>query len=82
MAASVLNTRRAIEMSVFMVRAFVRLREVLAAHEELAAKLVALERKVVSHDKHIRALFDAIRQLMAPPEKLRKRIGFAAEARS
>ena len=82
MAASVLNTRRAIEMSAFVVRAFVRLREVLAAHKELAAKLAALERKVANHDKHIRALFDAIRQLMAPPEKPRKRIGFAAEAKS
>ena len=55
MAASVLNTRRAIEMSVFVVRAFVRLCEVLAAHKELAAKLAALERKVASHDKHIRS---------------------------
>ncbi len=82
MAASVLNTTRAIEMSVFVVRAFVRLREVLAAHKELAAKLAALERKVASHDRHIRALFDAIRQLMAPPEKPRKRIGFATEAKS
>ena len=55
MAASVLNTKRAIEMSVFVVRAFVRLCEVLAAHKELAAKLAALERKVASHDKHIRS---------------------------
>jgi len=65
-----------------VVRAFARLREVLAAHKELAAKLAALERKVASHDRHIRALFDAIRQLMAPPEKPRKRIGFATEVKS
>ena len=71
------NTTRAIEMSVFVVRAFVRLRGGSCRRQELAAKLAALERKVASHDRHIRALFDAIRQLMAPPEKPRKRIGFA-----
>ena len=76
MAATVLNSPKAIEMSVFVVRAFVRLRETLAAHQDLAAKLEALERKVGSHDQAIAGLIDAIRQLMAPPEPKKRRIGF------
>jgi phage regulator Rha-like protein len=77
MLASVLNSRRAIEVSVFVVRAFVRLRGVLATHKELAQKLAELERKIQGHDEHIRSLFEAIRQLMAPPERPRKPIGFS-----
>ena|SRR2546422_1879071 len=67
MAASVLNTPRAIEVSVFVVRAFVKLREWIASHKELAQKLAEVERKVSSHDEAIRSLVVAIRQLMAPP---------------
>jgi hypothetical protein len=86
MAASVLNTPRAVEMSVFVVRAFVRLRNFLAAHKELAEKLAELERKLASHDEQIVAIIDAIKRLMAspprsdapaPPDK--RRIGFHAE---
>lgn len=76
MAASVLNTRRAIDASIFVVRAFVKLREMLATHKELAQKLVDLERRFEDHDESIGAIFEAIQQLMAPPEKPRKRIGF------
>jgi len=76
MLASVLNSRRAIEVSVFVVRAFVRLRGVLASHKELAQKLAELERRIEGHDEHIRSLFEAIRQLMAPPDRSRKPIGF------
>ncbi len=76
MAASVLNTRRAIEASIFVVRAFVKLREMLATHKELAQKLVDLERRLEDHDESIGAIFEAIQQLMAPPERPRKRIGF------
>ncbi len=79
MLASVLNSRRAIEVSVYVVRAFVRLRQMLASHRELAEKLAELEQKVQSHDEHIRSLFEAIRQLMAPPEPKRRRIGFLAK---
>ena len=76
MAASVLNSPRAIEVSVFVVRAFVKLREVLATHKELARKLDELERK---YDAQFRVVFDAIRQLMAPPPETKKRrIGFHA----
>jgi hypothetical protein len=76
MVASVLNSKRAIEVSVYVVRAFVKVREVLGAHSELAQKLTELERRVESHDTHIRSLFDAIRQLMEPPTTKSRRIGF------
>jgi len=77
MAANVLNSKRAVTVSVLVVRAFVRLRGMLAANKELAGRLDELERKVAGHDGDIRALVEAIRQLMAPPpEPARKRIGF------
>ena len=76
MAASVLNSPRAIQVSVHVVRAFVRLREVLATHKDLARKLEDLEKK---YDTQFRVVFDAIRQLMAPPpEPKKRRIGFQA----
>ena len=78
MAATILNTPRATEVSVYVVRAFVRLRETLAAHKGLAAKLEELERKVGAHDRAIAELIDAIRQLMTPSDPKKKRpIGFA-----
>lgn len=80
MAATILNSPKAIEMSVFIVRAFVQLREMLSSHKELAAKLEALEQKVGSHDQAIAGLIDAIRQLMAPPEQKKRPIGFTAKA--
>ena len=77
MAASVLNSERAVELSVFVVRAFVRLREVLSSNKELAVKLADLERKLESHDESIQMIVEAIRQLMAPPDDDDKRkIGF------
>ena len=76
MVASVLNSKRAIEVSIYVVRAFVKVREVLGAHGELAQKLAELERRVESHDTHIRSLFDAIRQLMEPSTQKSRRIGF------
>ncbi|HVB57865.1 MAG TPA: ORF6N domain-containing protein [Candidatus Acidoferrales bacterium] len=76
MAASVLNTHRAIEVSVYVVRAFVKLRKMLRTHKELARKLAELEKRIEGHDEEITALFEAIRQLMEPPEKSAKRIGF------
>jgi phage regulator Rha-like protein len=76
MAASVLNSRRAIEVSVYVVRAFVKLREMLRTHKELAGKLAELEKRIEGHDDEITTLFEAIRQLMEPPEEPSKRIGF------
>ena len=76
MAANVLNSPRAVHMSVLVVRAFVRMRQVLAAHKELAAKLAELERKLGTHDEQIESIFEAIRQLMSPPSSPGRRIGF------
>ena len=76
MAANVLNSPHAVRMSVFVVRAFVRLRQMIATHKELAVKLAELERTVANHDGHIKTLFEAIRQLMAPPAASSRRIGF------
>ena len=76
MAANVLNSQRAVQMSVFVVRAFVRLRQVIATHKDLEANLKELERKFASQDGQIRTLFQAIRQLMAPQDKKQRRIGF------
>jgi hypothetical protein len=74
MAANVLNSQRAIAASVHVVRAFVRLRELIASNKDLARKLEELEKK---YDSQFKVVFDAIRRLMAPPSKP-KRIGFRA----
>jgi len=76
MLASVLNTPRAIKVTVFVVRAFIRLREILATHRSLANKLAELEGKIETHDEAIKSLLLAIRQLMAAPERPPKKIGF------
>jgi len=76
MVASVLNSPRAVEMSILVVRAFVKLRNMLATHRQLAAKLSELERKLATHDQNFVVLFDAIRALMAPPPPPKRRIGF------
>jgi hypothetical protein len=78
MAASVLNSPQAVEMSVLVVRAFVRLRELVGTHKELALKLAELESKLEAHDETILSIIDAIRQLMEPPGKPEKQIGFRA----
>lgn len=76
MLASILNSPVAVQASIAVVRAFIRLREILATHKELAGKLAELEKRIEGHDEEIMALFEAIRQLMEPPEKPTKRIGF------
>jgi len=77
MAASVLNSRKAVEVSVFVVRAFVQIRQALTANKELERKLGELERRVGGHDSVIRELVSAIRRLAEPPPSLpRRRIGF------
>src|SRR3970282_243989 len=80
MAATILNTPRATEVSVFVVRAFVRLRKMVAANKELAKKLDELERRVSHHDEAITNIVKAIRELATPPEpKPRRRIGFVSD---
>lgn len=84
MLSSVLQSRRAVQVNIAIMRAFVRLREILLTHKDLADKIAALELKYKNHDlrlseydKHITAIFEAIRQLMAPPpEPPKRRIGF------
>ena len=77
MLSSVLNSTRAIAVNIAIMRAFVKLRETLVAHQELAAKLNDLEHKLQDHDEAIRDILEAIRQLMAPPpEPPKRRIGF------
>jgi ORF6N domain len=76
MAATVLNSERAVHMSVFVVRAFVRLRELLGANRQLAAKIYELETRLDTHDSAIWDLIKAIRQLMDVKRSPRRRIGF------
>jgi len=88
MLSSILNSERAIDVNIAIMRAFVRLREILLIHKDLAAKIEALELKYKNHDrrfseydKHIMAIFEAIKKLMAPPpEKPRRIIGFKQES--
>ena len=80
MAASVLNSPKAVEVSVFVVRAFVQLRETIAGHKELARKIAKLERKPGDHDEQIIVLVEAIKQLMDPrPPPKTRRIGFQTD---
>ncbi len=80
MAATVLNSPRAIEVSVYVVRAFVRLRELLATHRALSKRLDDLEskieRKLATHDDALADIINAIRELMAPPDSKKRPIGF------
>jgi hypothetical protein len=76
MAATVLNSKRAIEMSVFVVRAFVRMREMLAKNRKLAAKINELDRRLETHDTAIQEIMDAIKELMVPEGPSKRKIGF------
>ncbi len=77
MAATVLNSEQAVQMSVFVVRAFVRLREMLAANKEFAARIDKLEEHLETHDATIQEIVDVIRKLMNPRPSRRGKIGFA-----
>ncbi len=77
MLSSVLNSERAVQVNIAIMRAFVKLRKIISTHNDLAYKLAELERKVEKHDENIHAIFEAIRQLMAPPTvKPKPLIGF------
>lgn len=81
MLSGVLQSSRAIEAHILIMRAFVRLRQIISVNVGLAAKLVELERRIEKHDAGIQTLFKAIRQLMAQPEPRRRRIGFKPNPR-
>ena len=82
MAATVLNSKRAIQMSIFVVRAFVRMREALSANRQIVAKLMELEHRLEDHDGTIQELVDAIRELMLPPSPNHRKIGFETPHRA
>jgi ORF6N domain-containing protein len=82
MLSSVLKSDRAIRINVAIMRTFVRLRQTLESNPELAQKFSELERRVGKHDDEIAAILEAIRQLMAPPEKPRREIGFHVRERA
>ncbi len=76
MLSSVLRSKRAVQVNIEIMRAFVRLRQLLASHTELAAKLLEMEKK---YDEQFKIVFEAIRQLMASPETKKKKIGFTVK---
>jgi len=80
MLSSVLHSPQAIRVNIEIMRAFVRLRRLAVAHEDLSRRLDDLENKHDRHDRQLKAVFDAIRALMTPPETPRRRIGFRTRA--
>ena len=82
MLSSVLNSERAVKVNIAIMRAFVKLRRTLETNRELAQKFADLERRVGKHDKEISAILEVIRQLMAPQEKPRRKIGFHVRERT
>ena len=81
MLSSMLRSKRAVQVNIEIMRVFVKLRHVVSTHKELAVKFSELERKIEKHDESIETIFEAIRQLMTPPEKPRKKIGFDIKER-
>jgi hypothetical protein len=79
MLSSVLRSERAVQVNIQIMRAYVKLRQILATHKDLAQKFEELEKKVSAHDSEIKNIFAAIRQLMTPVEKPKPKIGFMAE---
>jgi len=78
MLSSVLNSRRAVQVNIEIMRAFVRLRELMATHKDLVRRLDKMEKK---YDAQFRVVFDAIRELMTPPEPKKRKIGFLVKER-
>ena len=79
MLSSVLNSDRAVQVNIAIMRAFARLRELLATHKALARKIAALERKDAEHDAKFQVVFEAIRQIVEETPKTRRRIGFKSD---
>ena len=82
MLSSVLKSERAVKVNIAIMRAFVKLRETLETNREMGRKFSELEKRVGKHDVEIAAIIDAIRQLMAPPAKPRREIGFHVREKS
>ena len=82
MAANVLNSPHAVRMSVYVVRAFIRLRHTVERQKEIMVKLDELERTVTAHDSNIKTLFATVRQLMTAPEPKKRKIGFLVEEKA
>lgn len=76
MLSSVLKSKRAVQVNIQIMRTFVKLREMISSHKELEKRLAVLEKKFESHDKKIVTIFEAIRELMLPPKKETRKIGF------
>jgi uncharacterized membrane protein len=81
MVATVLSSQQAIEMSIFVVRAFVRIREMLANNRQIAAKIEQLENRLDKHDSDLQEIVEAIKELMIPPEGPHAKIGFQLPAK-
>ena len=79
MLASVLNSKQAIRLSIHIIEIFIKLRNFIVGYKDLAHKLEQLERKIEKHDTEIHTIFEAIRQLMSPPVKPKRRIGFHSD---
>ena len=82
MAASILNTQRAIDAGILVVRAFIKMRQMIATHIELASKLKKLERELKNHDENFKIVFEAIKQLLGEDEKPKVKIGYIKEKRA
>lgn len=76
MLSSILKSKRAVQVNISIMRAFVKLREILSTHKELARKLSVLEQKIENHDAEIKVIFDTIRKLMVQPAPKQRKIGF------
>ncbi len=76
MLSGVLNSKKAVEVNIAIMRTFVKMRQMIFAHRELSKKLEELEQRIESHDEEIQSIFEAMRQLMEGPEKPKRRIGF------
>ena len=76
MLSSVLKSKRAVQVNIQIMRTFVKIREMISSNKELDRRLAALEKKFESHDQNIKTIFEAIRELMLPPKKETKKIGF------
>ena len=76
MLSSVLNSKRAIDVNIAIMRAFVKMRQILATNKEFSAKLEKMEEQLAEHDKQFQVVFDAIKQLLREDDKPKRKIGF------